>query len=78
MSSSLISTTTRNRAPAASSAYWIANTIQKLAEAPNLRCLGLRVEGKVEWDPIKMKITNNADANKYLKPTFRKGWSFSG
>jgi len=23
-----------------------------------------------------MKITNNPDANKLLKPTFRKGWGF--
>lgn len=36
-----------------------------------------RVEGKVEYDPAKMKITNIADANKYIKPTFRKGWSFA-
>jgi hypothetical protein len=37
-----------------------------------------RVEGKVEYDPVKMRITNNADANKYLKPYIRKGWSFAG
>jgi hypothetical protein len=24
-----------------------------------------------------MRITNNVDANKYLKPTIRKGWSFT-
>jgi len=43
-----------------------------------LGVIALRVEGKIEWDPVKMRITNNADANKYLKPTFRKGWSFTG
>ena len=43
-----------------------------------LGVIALRVEGKLEWDPIKMRITNNADANKYIKPVFRKGWSFSG
>jgi hypothetical protein len=32
--------------------------------------------GKLEYDPDKMKITNNPDANKLLKPTFRKGWEF--
>jgi len=26
---------------------------------------------------VKMKITNNAEANKYLRPTFRKGWSLT-
>jgi len=43
-----------------------------------LGVIALRVEGKIEWDPVKMRITNNADANKYIKPTFRKGWSFTG
>jgi predicted dehydrogenase len=40
-----------------------------------LGVIALRVEGKIEWDPVKMKITNNADANKYLKPVYRKGWA---
>ena len=30
--------------------------------------IALRTEGKIEYDPSKMRITNNADANKYLKP----------
>ena len=38
-----------------------------------LGVIALRVEGKLEYDGAKMKITNNADANKYLKPVFRKG-----
>ena len=42
-----------------------------------LGVISLRVEGKIEYDPVKMQITNNKDANKYLKPTFRKGWSFA-
>jgi hypothetical protein len=42
-----------------------------------LGVISLRVEGKIEYDPVKMRITNNADANKYLRPTFRKGWSFA-
>jgi hypothetical protein len=36
----------------------------------------LRHEGKLEYDADKMKITNNSEANKLLKPTFRKGWEF--
>jgi hypothetical protein len=43
-----------------------------------LGVIALRVDGKVEYDPIKMRITNNADANKYLKPFIRKGWAFAG
>jgi len=42
-----------------------------------LGVIALRVPGKIEYDPVKMRITNNADANKYLKPVFRKGWSFT-
>ena len=42
-----------------------------------LGVVALRVEGKLEWDTAKMRFTNNAEANKYLKPTFRKGWSLT-
>ena len=42
-----------------------------------LGVIALRVEGKIEYDAAKMRITNNADANKYLRPSFRKGWSFT-
>ena len=41
-----------------------------------LGVIALRHEGKLEYDPDKMRITNNAEANKLLKPTFRKGWEF--
>ncbi len=30
---------------------------------------------KLLWDGPKMKFTNNDDANKLIKPEFRKGWS---
>jgi predicted dehydrogenase len=42
-----------------------------------LGVIALRVEGKLEYDPVKMKITNNVEANKYLGPTVRKGWSIT-
>src|SRR5216683_2898142 len=41
----------------------------------SLGVLALRFEGKLEWDSEKMRITNNAEANKLIKPTFRKGWT---
>ncbi len=41
-----------------------------------LGVIALQHEGKLEYDPDRMKITNNAEANKLLKPTFRKGWEF--
>ena len=33
-----------------------------------------RVEGKLLWDAKRMEFTNNREANKYVKPVFRKGW----
>jgi hypothetical protein len=42
-----------------------------------LGVIALRTQGKVEYDAAKMKITSNPELNKYLKPTFRKGWSFA-
>lgn len=41
-----------------------------------LGILSLRYEGKLEYDAEKMRITNNTEANKLLKPVFRKGWEF--
>ena len=40
-----------------------------------LGVLALRFEGKLEWDSEKMRITNNPEANKLVKPAFRKGWT---
>jgi hypothetical protein len=37
--------------------------------------ISLRVEGKLEWDPVKMRFTNNNEANKYVKPIYRKSWA---
>jgi hypothetical protein len=42
-----------------------------------LGVLSLRFEGKLEWDSRKMKVTNNREANRLIKPTFRKGWSLT-
>jgi hypothetical protein len=41
-----------------------------------LGVLALRYKGKLEYDPFKMRIANNAEASKLLKPAFRKGWEF--
>jgi len=37
----------------------------------------LHFDGKLEWDSAKLQFSNNAEANKFVKPTFRKGWSFT-
>lgn len=39
-----------------------------------LGVLALRFEGKLEWDSGRMKVTNNAEANQYIRPKVRKGW----
>jgi hypothetical protein len=42
-----------------------------------LGVIAVRVDGKLEWDAAKGRFANNSDANKFLKPTFRKGWTLS-
>ncbi|HSW50166.1 MAG TPA: hypothetical protein VLH09_08325, partial [Bryobacteraceae bacterium] len=42
-----------------------------------LGVVALRHEGKLEYDPEGMRITNNRDANQLLRPTIRKGWKFA-
>jgi predicted dehydrogenase len=44
------------------------------AEWVTLGAIAYRVEGKLEWDSARQRFTNNAEANKYLRPVFRKGW----
>jgi len=52
------------------------NVASPFVEWMLLGVIALRHEGKLEYDPEKMRITNNSEANKLLKPTFRKGWEF--
>ena len=40
-----------------------------------LGVVAVRVDGKLEWDSAKMRFTNNAEGNRYVKPEVRKGWS---
>ncbi len=42
-----------------------------------LGVIAMKFEGKLDWDARNMRFTNNQEANKYLKPRFRKGWKFS-
>ena len=43
-----------------------------------LGVIAMRFEGKLLWDGQKGQFSNNAEANQYLKPNFRKGWKFVG
>ena len=44
------------------------------AEWVTLGAIAYRFEGKLEYDAARQRFTNNAEANRYLKPAFRKGW----
>ena len=39
--------------------------------------IALPVDGKLEWDSARMKFTNSAEANRYVRPEVRKGWSLT-
>ncbi len=41
-----------------------------------LGVIAMKFDGPLDWDAKNMKITNKPEANKYLKPVFRKGWKF--
>jgi len=44
------------------------------AEWMLLGVIAMRVGGKLDWDTRNTRFTNSAEANKYVKPAFRKGW----
>jgi hypothetical protein len=52
------------------------NVASPFVEWMLLGVIALRYDGKIEYDSDKMRVTNNSDANKLLKPAFRKGWEF--
>ena len=39
-----------------------------------LGAIATRVPGRLLWDASKLEFTNNRDANRYVRPMFRKGW----
>jgi hypothetical protein len=40
-----------------------------------LGCLSTRFpKTKLEWDVAKLKVTNEAKANQYVRKQYRKGW----
>jgi predicted dehydrogenase len=41
-----------------------------------LGVISMKFEGKLDWDARAMRFTNNNEANKHLRPAFRKGWKF--
>ena len=53
------------------------NIAGPFAEWIAMGVIALRVEGKLEWDSAKMRFTNSAEANRYVHPEVRKGWSLT-
>jgi predicted dehydrogenase len=51
------------------------NVSAPFTEWISLGVLALRFEGKLEWDSEKMRVTNNVEANKLIKPMLKKGWN---
>jgi predicted dehydrogenase len=41
-----------------------------------LGVIAMKYEGKLEWNAAAGKFTNNAEANQWLKPRWRKGWNW--
>jgi hypothetical protein len=35
--------------------------------------IALHVPGKLEWDTKNLRFTNSPEANRFVKPLFRKG-----
>ena len=42
-----------------------------------LGAAAIHYEGKLLWDNAKGEFTNNREANKWVKPAYRKGWEIS-
>jgi len=47
---------------------------ESLSTMVNLGYVALRAGRKIEYDPIKVEITNYPEANQYLTREYRKGW----
>ena len=46
-----------------------------LTEVVLLGNVALRTGGKIYWDGPNMKVTNVPEANQYINPTYREGWT---
>ena len=46
-----------------------------LTETCLLGNVAKRVENRIVWDSENLRITNNNDANKFVRTEYRKGWS---
>lgn len=49
-----------------------------VTEAVLLGNVALRIQRKIEWDPVNAKVTNVPEANQFLTKEYRKGWQVPG
>jgi predicted dehydrogenase len=45
-----------------------------LAEVVLLGNIAIRMNAKLDWDPVNMKFPNCPEAEKYINPPYREGW----
>ena len=46
-----------------------------MTEAVLLGNVAMRAQGPIEWDSASMKVTNNREAERYVRREYRKGWT---
>src|SRR5262245_66311235 len=50
-----------------------------MTESILLGTVAIRVPGQnIEWDSAHQRVTNKAEANRFLKRTYRRGWHTAG
>jgi hypothetical protein len=49
----------------------------RMAEIALLGTLAARSARYLEWDPLNGQITNDAEANSWVNPPYRQGWSLT-
>jgi hypothetical protein len=59
-------------APARAATRVLHSSIRPCAEWLAPIAIALRVPGKLDWDSKNQRITNNAEANKYVSPCFAR------
>ena len=59
-------------APAGSN---FADHAAHLAEVVLLGNIAIRMNAKLDWDPVAMKFPGSPDADKLIHPPYRDGWS---
>ncbi len=52
-----------------------ANHAAHLAEVVLLGVVAIRMNRKLTWDAANLRVTNCDEANRYVNPPYRKGWS---